>query len=374
MAVIICPNGALTVVIQERYSQPSAPASRLPASAAGNPAALSPRDGRPGPSAEGARGQAGDDAALGEQDQQGDGNRDDDHRRVDEVVEGLVAALAEGGDGQGGGEVRLAGQERDREREVVPGQDEGQDRGGEHAGDGDGDDHLAQRLQPGGAVGERGVLEILGYLLEEVLQQPGGDGQGVDQVDEDQRVDAVQRADGLEDQEDRPDHGQHGEEPGQQDEREDRARPADVQAGQRVAGAGRDDDRDHGGGQRDDDAVQQRGQELLLGEHVHERLTGQVPGDDAVLAAHPGGDLAVGLQRGAQDPVEREQRDQHHDDDRDVEQRLPDDLPGGDPATVLQYGGRGARLRDCGSHGLTLLRLWPQGGTPGRRWRTRSGR
>ena len=37
--------------------------------------------------------------------------------------------------------------------------------------------------------------------------------------------------DGLEEQEQRPDHGQHREEPGQQDEREDRARPADRAAG-----------------------------------------------------------------------------------------------------------------------------------------------
>ncbi len=320
-------------------------------------------------SAERARGQAGDDPALGEQDEQRDGDRDDHHRRVDQVVEGLELALAERGDGQRRREVRRRGQERHREREVVPRQDEGQDRGGEHGGDGDRDDHLPQHLQPGRPVDEGGVLQFRGDLLEEVLQQPGGDRQRVDEVDDDQRVDAVEHPEVAQHQEQRPDHGEHREEPGEQDEPEDRARPPDPQPGQGVARHRRDDDGDHGGGQRHDEAVDQRPQERPLGEHVGVRDAGQVRGDDAVGAAHPGRDLLVGQQRGAQDPVEREQRDQHHDDDRDIEQRLLDDLagtgrapPGG--GTVNRDGG-GQVVRDCACHVLTPLRKSP-GGTPGR--------
>src|SRR5260221_6383552 len=56
-------------------------------------------------SAERAGGEAGDDAALCEEHQQGDGDGDDDHGRVDEVVEDLELALAERHDGQRRGEV-----------------------------------------------------------------------------------------------------------------------------------------------------------------------------------------------------------------------------------------------------------------------------
>jgi hypothetical protein len=57
---------------------------------------------------------------------------------------------------------------------------------------GDRDDHLPQRLQPGRPVHQGRVLQFGGDLLEEVLQQPGGDRQRVDEVDDDQRVDVVE--------------------------------------------------------------------------------------------------------------------------------------------------------------------------------------
>ena len=46
-----------------------------------------------------------------------------------------------------------------------------------------------------------------------------------------------------------------------------------------------------------------------------------------VAAAHPGRDLAVGLQRGAQDPVEREQRDHDHDERRPGRTASPEHAP-----------------------------------------------
>ena len=145
-------------------------------------------------SAERARGQPGDDAALGEQDEQGDGDRDDDHRRVDQVVEGLVLALAEGGDGQRGGEVSWLARNETANAKSFQARMKAR---------------IAAVNTPGMATGMTTLRSVcsrvapsmsaassrsFGYLLEEVLQQPGGDRQRVDQVDDDQRVDVVQRA------------------------------------------------------------------------------------------------------------------------------------------------------------------------------------
>ena len=57
--------------------------------------------------------------------------------------------------------------ERDREHEVVPGEDEHQDRRREHARRGQRDDHLAERLQRRRAVDLRRLLELPRDLAEE---------------------------------------------------------------------------------------------------------------------------------------------------------------------------------------------------------------
>ena len=106
-----------------------------------------------------------------------------------------------------------------------------------------------------------------------------------------------------------------GKKPGDQDEAEDRAGAADRQARERVAGERRDDDRDRPSSPAATIALlSERRQEALLGEVLAVGAAGEVRGDEAVGAADALADGRVGQQRGAQDPVEREQRDQDHDD------------------------------------------------------------
>ena len=128
-------------------------------------------------------------------------------------------------------------------------------------------------------------------------------------------------------EEQRADHRQHGEEAGHEDENEDRAGAADRHPRQRVAGQRRDDQRDQRGQAGDDRAVDERRQEPLLGEVLAVGGATQVRGDDAVRPADPLADGLIGEQRRAQDPVEREQRDQDHHQHREVEADLAHDSP-----------------------------------------------
>ena len=138
--------------------------------------------------------------------------------------------------------------------------------GREHARDRDRDHDPAQRDEPRRAVDERRLLEVLRDLHEEVAEQVGRDRQRVDEVDDDQRLDAVEEAEVAQHEEQRADHRQHREEAGDEDEREDRAGAADRQPRERVAGQRRDDDRDQRRRAGDDRAVDERRQEALLGE------------------------------------------------------------------------------------------------------------
>src|SRR5258708_293875 len=79
-------------------------------------------------------------------------------RRIYTVVEHLVLALAQADDRERGGVLVRRRHERDREREVVPGQDEGQDRDREDARNGHREDDPAQRLQAGGAAEHPALL------------------------------------------------------------------------------------------------------------------------------------------------------------------------------------------------------------------------
>src|SRR4051794_24137888 len=115
-----------------------------------------------------ARGQAGDDALLEQQDEEDQRDRDHHGRGRDAAERHLVLGRA--------------GEERDRRRhgarlgrrreghgeeELVPRADEREDAGGRQSRCGQRDDDLAERLEMGRAVDERRLLEIPRDLLEE---------------------------------------------------------------------------------------------------------------------------------------------------------------------------------------------------------------
>src|SRR6266540_2984923 len=124
------------------------------------------------PLLEGAGRQAGHDALLGKENQQSHRHRDDHDGSVRAVVEDLVLALPKKHHRQRGRVLLRAGQERQREREVVPGQYERQDRHGDQRGCRDRHDNMTQRLHPRAAVHPRGFLQLPRQLLEQAGQQP----------------------------------------------------------------------------------------------------------------------------------------------------------------------------------------------------------
>src|SRR3954447_6537179 len=115
-----------------------------------------------------AGGEAGDDLSLEQQDDDDDRDRDDDRRggqlsvrRVERVGPDEVGQLR--GDRAGRGRRR----QRERQHELVPGEEERQDRRGEDSWRGQRHDHLAERLPRRGAVDLGGLLHLPRDLAEE---------------------------------------------------------------------------------------------------------------------------------------------------------------------------------------------------------------
>ena len=86
---------------------------------------------------------------------------------------GCVNCDSPGNADSAAGTVRAAvgRRQRDREQEVVPGEDEDQDRRGEHARRGERHDDLAEGLERRGAVDLRRLLELPRDLAEERRQR-----------------------------------------------------------------------------------------------------------------------------------------------------------------------------------------------------------
>src|SRR5918996_4095946 len=115
----------------------------------------------------GAGREARHDASL--EDQDGDDDRHgDDHCRRGDLSRGLLElgfALEEG-DCRGHGPRRVGRGQRDREQEIVPGEDEGEDGGREHPGSSERDKDAPECLVRRGAVDLRGLLELPRDLAE----------------------------------------------------------------------------------------------------------------------------------------------------------------------------------------------------------------
>src|SRR6266536_719664 len=88
---------------------------------------------------------------------------------------------------------RDAGNQR-RRHQRLPVEDVADDQIGRDPGQRDREDDLAQRAQPGAAVDERGVLELLRDRLEEPHQQPGRERDRERGIDQDQRPERVLEA------------------------------------------------------------------------------------------------------------------------------------------------------------------------------------
>ena len=115
-----------------------------------------------------ARGEAGDDAPLEDQHEDDQRHRHDDRRGADRPERDLeLLAAGEEGDRRGHRPpVRRAGQ-RDREEELVPGEDEDQQPGGHDARGAERHHDLAERLEARRPVDQRRLLELARDVAEE---------------------------------------------------------------------------------------------------------------------------------------------------------------------------------------------------------------
>src|SRR3954464_5158378 len=115
-----------------------------------------------------AGGQSSHDAALEEQNEEDDRDRHDHCRGRDRSGRRRERRLpGEEGQGRRDGPRSVRGGQRDREQEVVPGEDEDEDRGGEDARGGERHDHLAEGLERRGPVDLGRLLEVPRDLPEE---------------------------------------------------------------------------------------------------------------------------------------------------------------------------------------------------------------
>ena len=87
--------------------------------------------------------------------------------------------------------IALVLDEHEGVEELVPGQREREDRRGDEAGGGEGQEHADEGGGAGGAVDERGLLELVGQRLEEADQEPGAEGDGEGRVGEEQGAEVV---------------------------------------------------------------------------------------------------------------------------------------------------------------------------------------
>src|SRR6516162_5098139 len=253
-----------------------------------------------------------DDPPLEDQHEDDDRNGDD-HRGRRYRPGGYRELRAAGEERQGGRRRPRADRrgQREGQQELVPAEQEDQDGGGHHAGRRERGDDPDERLERGGPVHLRRLLQLPGDLAEER-------GQRVDpqrQAERDVRDD--QPDPGVEDPQ-RPLDVEQGR--GQRDEREhrDQQRQADEQAlaregkpGHRVRRQRGQHHRDEGGDQADPDGVEQRPGELRGGEDPLVVRPGPLLREERRVGDRRG---VLEGQRG--DPYHGDEHQQDHDDVR----------------------------------------------------------
>ncbi|EON32400.1 phenol hydroxylase [Gordonia terrae C-6] len=269
-----------------------------------------------GLSLHGAGGQAGHDSTLEEEHEDDDGDGDD-HRGGRDRPGGFLELRCAGEvrDGDRGGDRAFGRGQRQGQQEVVPGEDEHQDRGGHDAGRREGGDDLAERLPWCGAVHLGGLLQLPRDLAEER-------GEGVDRqrqregdVRQDQARPRVEQPESAFDVEQRCDEGDLREHRDQQRGSDQELLAREVQARHRIRGHGAQDDRDHRGDEPDTDRVDQgRGEGTRL-EDAPIVVEGELTRPELAV-----GHAARRLERQADDP---EQRDECVQDHQDVGDRPP---------------------------------------------------
>ena len=195
-----------------------------------------------------------------------------------------------------------------------------------------------ERLQPGRAIDEGTLFDLGRYRLEVGAHHPDDEGEIEDGVENDQRGVRVEPQRGVDlsqvAQQEKEGHDQHNRRHhplGKQPEGE--MTTTGAEASQAVGGQAADDHRQHGGAGGDDDAVLER--KLALGGHDVAIV------DECRLLGDPDGwvvqVLTRQLHRHGDDPQNREETEDEHDQQHDVARRRAHTSPG------IPTGGRDGR-------------------------------
>src|SRR5213594_3038325 len=235
-----------------------------------------------------------------------------------------VAADQVGGHADDRGLVGRLRHERQRVRELVPGEREAEERDADDPGDGHRQHDADERLHPARAVHQRALFHLPGNRSEVAHEEPGGEGYQEGRIRHDQRSDGVRDAEPDDHLGERKEEQCRRHEIRDEHRRAERADAAIAEAGEAVARQDGDHERDAGCHDADDEAVLDPGQELGLEEEIPIMV-----GDHAGLNEEGYGlevvELGVLLQRGDQHEVEGEQREREEGDHvRVAEHRRPD--------------------------------------------------
>ena len=177
------------------------------------------------------------------------------------------------------------------------------------------DDDLAEGLEVAGAVDQRRLLELARDLAEERGEDVDGEREPERQRGEDEAEVGVVEPDVGPDLEHRGGDRDRREGGDREEDRQDQELLRQPQTGERVAGERAEDQGEHGDGAGDDRAVAQRHREVVVledrGVVLQRRVRRQQVG---------AGQVGPGLERRVDQPVEREQAEDHDQHDRDPEQ------------------------------------------------------
>src|SRR4029078_454818 len=234
---------------------------------------------------DGAGGEAGDQIALQEQEEQAD--RDQSQHRGGHHLTPVDGEFAdEGEEPDRESLLALAVDQHEAEQQFAPGGGEDESDSGAHAGQRQRQDHAPERHETRAPVDHRRLLEILGHDVEEGLHQEGRKGDIEGSIDDDEPKEAIGQAELAHDAVYRWDDHHQRKGLGQEEDQAHGCLAAEAETRQRIAGEGRDRGDDDGGRHRYQDAVEE------IARKVGRLENARIVGERYAARAHAGG-LAV---------------------------------------------------------------------------------
>ncbi len=195
----------------------------------------------------------------------------------------------------------LAGQERPREEELVPGRDEREERGHRKARDRQRDDDPPERPEDAEPVDPAGFLELVRDRVEEALEHQDAERDGERRIGQDQRPRRVDEPEVGEDPEQRDQQDDAREHLGDEEDVHRRAPPAEAEPRDGIGAGRREEDREDRRHDRHEQRVERPVDEVAAGQQSPVVLERRVV-DELDLGRK---DLALRLEAGQHGPDDR---------------------------------------------------------------------